>query len=84
MLTSILETVVTPPVPSSSPGPDNDPMELSPLPHKQPPRTTVIEFPLCSAAPEPVPETVIPVPVPRLRRSDSEPEEMPQSKPTEE
>ncbi|KAL8830986.1 MAG: hypothetical protein Q9191_001135 [Dirinaria sp. TL-2023a] len=33
----------TPPIPSSSPGPGNDPMDISPLPHKAPfiPRTTI-------------------------------------------
>ena len=31
-----LEGVTTPPLPSSSPGPANDSMDISPLPHKAP------------------------------------------------
>lgn len=31
-----IEQVTTPPLPSSSPGPGNDSMEISPLPHKAP------------------------------------------------
>lgn len=31
-----IEQVTTPPLPSSSPGPGNDSMEISPLPHKTP------------------------------------------------
>ena len=31
-----IESVRTPPIPSSSPGPGNDSMDLSPLPHKAP------------------------------------------------
>ena len=31
-----IESVRTPPIPSSSPGPGNDSMDISPLPHKAP------------------------------------------------
>lgn len=31
-----IENVRTPPIPSSSPGPGNDSMDMSPLPHKAP------------------------------------------------
>jgi M-phase inducer tyrosine phosphatase len=47
---SYAESMITPPLPSSSPGPGNDSMDISPLPHKAP--FHVVDVEISSPTPE--------------------------------
>ena len=49
-----LESVITPSLASSSPGPANESMDISPLPHK-PPFSRPLQVQVQSATPEPTP-----------------------------
>ena len=56
VLTEPLEDVITPPIPSSSPGPSSSAMDLSPLPHK--PAFAIQELNVLHGLPTPDPTPV--------------------------
>ncbi|KAI9808921.1 MAG: cell division cycle- protein [Pycnora praestabilis] len=62
------ENVTTPPLPSSSPGPGNDSMDISPLPHKIP-FTIITHADMESPEVSPTDTSLLPSPMPLLTQS---------------